>query len=115
MRGGGFPAARGSVAVVCCVDMVFVVDIAFAADGDLDRVEACAPLTNCEDNAAGKAAANEMGVIAGLRAEGSGLLGGVGSIEAIVIVVLILLAVVLGDIRCYTIDNMLSDAKENLR
>jgi len=39
-----------------------------------------------------------MGMMTGFRAEGGGLLGGVGSIEAIVIVVLLLLAGVLGGV-----------------
>ncbi|KAH8622010.1 hypothetical protein IG631_23405 [Alternaria alternata] len=39
-----------------------------------------------------------MGMMTGLRAEGGGLLGGVGSIEAIVIAVLLLLAGVLGGV-----------------
>lgn len=49
----------------------------------------------------GKAAADAMGMTTGLRTEGGGLLGGVGSIEAIVIVVLVLLAGVLGGVRCH--------------
>lgn len=51
----------------------------------------------------------------GLPAEGSGLLGGIGSIEATVIVVLVLFAVVLGGVRCSEIDDMLGDATGNIR
>jgi hypothetical protein len=50
-----------------------------------------------------------------LRAEEWGLLGGVGSIEAIVIVVLVLLAGVLDGVTCFEIvDSMLGNAKGNL-
>jgi hypothetical protein len=63
-----------------------------------------------------KTVVDAIGMTASLRAEERGLLEGVGSIKAIVIVVLVLLAGVLDSVRCSGIvDAMLSDVKGNLR
>jgi hypothetical protein len=49
-----------------------------------------------------------MGVTAGLRGKGDGLLGGVGSIEALVVIMFVLPARVLGGVRCSVmVDAML--------
>jgi hypothetical protein len=86
------------------------VDVAFAAGEDLGCDNARASLTGCKDNVVGKATADAMEMTTGLRAEGGGLLGGVGSIEAIVIVMLNLTAGVLDGVRCSKIvDAMLGD------
>lgn len=85
---GRVSAADGVVVVVCGIDLVFVADVAIAASVDL----------GC--NVVGGAVADVMGMITGLRGEGDRLLGGVGSIEAIVIFMLVLPAGVLDRFRC---------------
>jgi hypothetical protein len=108
VRNGRVSAADGLVVVFCDVDLVFVADVAIAASVDID----------C--NVVGGAVADAIGMTTGLRGERDRLLGGVGSIEAIVIFMLVFPAGVFGRVKCSGIvDTMLGkrrriDGRENI-
>jgi hypothetical protein len=84
-------AANSLRAVFCSVNLVFVADVAIAASVGL----------GC--NVVGGAIADAMGMTTGLRGERDRLLGGVGSIEAIVIFMLVFPAGVFGRFRCLVV------------
>jgi hypothetical protein len=75
---------------ICGVDLVFVVDVTFTADVDVGCDDVRASLTGCEGRFVCRTTADTMRTATGLLGERDGLLGGVGSIEAIVAVMLIL-------------------------
>jgi hypothetical protein len=89
VRGGGPPAAGSSMEVVCGVDCVFVVDVALVASVGLDCGKAGLFLVGCESGSVDKAAAGAVGLSTSLPGEEGGLLGGVSSVEAIVVVMLV--------------------------
>jgi hypothetical protein len=81
---------EGLVIRICSVDLAFMIDVTFTANVDVGRDKARASLTGYRGSFVCRAAAESMGLATGLLGEGDGLLGGVGSIEAIVAVMLIL-------------------------
>jgi hypothetical protein len=80
VRGGGL------VVVICDVDLVFVVDVTLTADVDVGCDKARASSTVGDGSFVGKAVIDAIEIATGLQGEGDGLLGGVGNIEATMLI-----------------------------